>query len=75
MSSKEPFFSQFIEVQELADDEAQQVAGGRRCPPLQTMKHPSDDDEGGYVTLKYPSDDDEGPIMVTMKYPSDDDEG
>lgn len=75
MSSKDPFFSQFIEAQELADEETSQVSGGRFWPPFQTLKYPSDDDEGGYVTLKYPSDDDEGPIMVTLKYPSDDDEG
>jgi len=76
MSNKEPFFSQFIEAQELSEDEAKQVSGGRwKWPPVMTMKYPSDDDEGA-VTLKYPSDDDEGgPIYVTMKYPSDDDEG
>jgi len=77
MSTKEPFFSQFVEAQELAEEETQQVSGGliKRWPPLQTMKYPSDDDEGVFVTKKYPSDDDEGPIYVTMKFPSDDDEG
>ena len=71
--SKEPFFSQFVEAQELTSEETQEVSGG--VGKAVTQKYPSDDDEGVFVTLKYPSDDDEGPIFVTLKYPSDDDEG
>jgi hypothetical protein len=75
MTNKQPFFAQFIEAQELSNEETLNVSGGRRRPPIfVTLKYPSDDDEGGMVTLKYPSDDDEG-IMVTLKYPSDNDEG
>lgn len=61
-AKRQPYFVRFLENQELA-----RVSG----TALQTLKYPSDDDEGP-VTLKYPSDDDEGP--VTLKYPSDDDE-
>lgn len=82
MSSKEPFFSQFIEAQELSIKEAEQVSGGAKRRGMcgggvvVTRKYPSDDDEGAAIgTKKYPSDDDEGPMIVTMKYPSDDDEG
>jgi len=55
-SSKKPYFARFLEDQELA-----RVDGGGRGD-LQTLKYPSDDDEGPVVTLKYPSDDDEGGI-------------
>lgn len=50
--SNRPYFARFLENQELA-----RVGGGK--DDVQTLKYPSDNDEGP-VTLKYPSDDDEG---------------
>lgn len=76
MTSKQPFFSQFIESQELSEDEIKQVSGSGAG--MITRKSPSDDDEGGsIVTKKYPSDYDEGDngSIVTKKFPSDYDEG
>jgi hypothetical protein len=61
---RKPFFARLLESQEL-----EQAAGG--ALPVQTLKYPSDSDEG-FVTLKYPSDKDE--CFVTLKYPSDSDE-
>ncbi len=64
-----PFFARFLDEQEI-----EQVGGAA----AQTMKYPSDKDEGvvSAVTMKYPSDSDEGSVSaVTMKYPSDSDEG
>lgn len=66
---KQPFFAKFLENQKSEDetqDVSQQngavktgvVAGGRAPGRYQTMKYPSDNDEGGY-TMKYPSDYDE----------------
>jgi len=50
---KKPFFARYLETQQL-----EEVTGGK--PPFQTLKYPSDKEEGGYeVTMKYPSDDDE----------------
>lgn len=51
--SNRPYFARFLENQELA-----RVGGGGG--DVQTLKYPSDNDEGPVVTLKYPSDDDEG---------------
>jgi hypothetical protein len=46
---KRPFFARLLEAQEL-----EKVAGGA---PQQTLKFPSDSDEGGGpVTKKFPSD-------------------
>lgn len=74
MNTSEPFFSQFIEAQELTEEETDQVSGGQRAlPPIRTSKL-RDCDDWGYVTMKAPSDDDED-HYVTMKYPSDNDEG
>ena len=50
--SNKPYFARFLENQELS-----RVGGGG---DVQTLKFPSDNDEGPVVTLKYPSDDDEG---------------
>jgi len=47
----QPYFTRFLEQQELAG-----VAAGR------TLKYPSDTDE--VVTMKWPSDDDEEVIIV-----------
>ncbi|WNG29915.1 microviridin/marinostatin family tricyclic proteinase inhibitor [Cystobacter fuscus] len=48
---KKPFFARLLEAQEL-----EKVAGGA---PQQTLKFPSDSDEGR-VTRKYPSDCEDG---------------
>ena len=48
---RKPFFARFLEIQELDS-----VIGGKR---KETMKYPSDSDEGvteRRVTLRYPSD-------------------
>ena len=47
--TRQPFFSRFLESQELS-----RVQGGK---PIETLKYPSDTDE--HQTLKYPSDTDE----------------
>lgn len=49
-STRRPFFTRFLEGQELA-----RARGGK----FVTLKYPSDNDEE--VTLKFPSDDDEYP--------------
>ncbi|ATB42833.1 hypothetical protein CYFUS_008312 [Cystobacter fuscus] len=49
---KRPFFARLLEAQEL-----EQAAGGA---PLQTLKFPSDSDEGGPITRKWPSDCEDG---------------
>jgi hypothetical protein len=72
-NKKEPFFARFLESQELED-----VSGGHRgCPPAQTKKFPSDNEEGvDAVTAKFPSDNEEsigGP--QTRKFPSDQEDG
>jgi len=60
---KKPFFAKFLENQ-MSETEKQQSKGGRVIiskPAFdldQTMKYPSDSDEGD-VTMKYPSDNDE----------------
>ncbi|MDE5422015.1 microviridin/marinostatin family tricyclic proteinase inhibitor [Ancylomarina sp. DW003] len=66
---KKPFFANFLENQ-VNEDEIQQVKGGltpesaTKLPDLdQTMKYPSDNDEG-LQTMKYPSDNDEGNINL-----------
>jgi len=63
---KKPFFANFLENQ-VNEEENQQVKGGLISASTdkfadldQTMKYPSDNDEGGYQTMKYPSDNDEG---------------
>ncbi len=64
---KKPFFAQFLENQ-LSESEQQNSKGGRVLitkPAFdldQTMKYPSDSDEGD-VTMKYPSDNDEGELF------------
>jgi hypothetical protein len=42
-STRKPFFARFLENQEM-----EQANGGR--PPYQTLKYPSDNDEGGPVS-------------------------
>ena len=77
MTSKQPFFSQFVEGQELSEDEIKQVAGGGL---LTTFKYPSDNDEGGSgLNLGDESIqailEAAGLLSFTKKYPSDNDEG
>jgi len=67
-----PFFARFLEgqnVEEISDEESEAVSGGAK---YQTLKYPSDNEDGGIVTKKYPSDNDE--YAVTQKYPSDGDD-
>jgi len=74
MTSKQPFFLQFVEGQELTKDEIKQVAGGGLGSVFEGMKKDSIDFSS--FTKKYPSDDDEGSSsngIMTLKYPSDDD--
>ncbi|MCG8411812.1 MAG: microviridin/marinostatin family tricyclic proteinase inhibitor [Bacteroidales bacterium] len=60
---KKPFFANFLENQIETSD----VKGGGI---VVTMKHPSDNDEGGVTpTPNFPPD-----LPVTLKYPSDNDE-
>jgi hypothetical protein len=57
-----PFFVRYLEEQ--LEVQTDVKAGGSTAPlrdQAQTMKYPSDnEDGGGHVTLKYPSDNDEG---------------
>lgn len=67
-----PFFARFLDgqnVEEISDEESEGVSGGCK---VQTLKYPSDNEDGGVVTKKYPSDNDE--YAVTLKYPSDGDD-
>jgi len=72
MTSKQPFFSQFVEGQELSENEIKQVAGGgviddiREVLDMITRKAPSDNDEN-FAPLDFSS--------FTKKYPSDNEEG
>jgi len=76
-----PFFARFLEGQsfeDLSDEESEAISGGtcgvtqKRADAIaQTLKFPSDQEEGGIATRKYPSDSDEA---VTNKYPSDGDD-
>nr|WP_294938957.1 microviridin/marinostatin family tricyclic proteinase inhibitor [uncultured Flavobacterium sp.] len=70
---KKPFFANFLENQ-LAKNEQDAIQGGATSvlrDNVQTMKYPSDSEEGpGSEAATKPTAD----IMHTMKYPSDNDE-
>lgn len=60
MNKNQPFFAQFMQTQELTEEQISQVAGGVLEQPAQanaaekimvTMKHPSDNDEGGDLDI------------------------
>ncbi|MCL9804624.1 microviridin/marinostatin family tricyclic proteinase inhibitor [Flavobacterium amniphilum] len=69
---KKPFFASFLENQ-MSKEEANAVQGGAITSVLrdtvQTMKYPSDGEEGPGGTTKPSAD-----VYETMKYPSDSDE-
>ncbi len=71
-NSKKPFFANFLENQ-ISKDEQNSIQGGAVTSVLsdtvQTMKYPSDSEDGPGNPTK-PSLD----IYETMKYPSDSDE-
>ena len=74
-----PFFARFLEGQnfeDLSEQESEAISGGscgvtkkKKDPIAQTLKYPSDQEDG--VTKKAPSDSDEA---FTNKYPSDGDD-
>jgi hypothetical protein len=68
---KKPFFANFLENQ-LSNEETSIVQGGitnKLSDNVQTMKYPSDSEEGPGDTTKPTLD-----LLQTMKYPSDNDE-
>lgn len=71
-NSKKPFFANFLENQ-ISKDEQNSIQGGtitsRLADNAQTMKYPSDSEEGPGGQTKPTMD-----IYETMKYPSDSDE-
>ena len=73
MSKKKPFFANFLENQ-LSNQETTALQGGAATTGVlsdsaQTMKYPSDSEDGPGGSTKPALD-----VVVTMKYPSDDDE-
>jgi hypothetical protein len=70
--SKKPFFANFLESQ-LSEQETTSVQGGtvttKPYDLVQTMKYPSDSEEGPGGSTKPAMDE-----VQTMKYPSDNDE-
>lgn len=77
-----PFFARFLEgqsLEDLSEQESEVIIGGtcgvtnkKNDQLVQTLKYPSDQEDGGITTKKYPSDSDE--YAVTQKYPSDGDD-
>lgn len=70
-NSKKPFFANFLENQ-ISKDEQNAVQGGATsvlADSAQTMKYPSDSEDGPGGQTKPSAD-----IYETMKYPSDSDE-
>ena len=68
---RKPFFSNFLENQ-MSKDEQNALQGGATSPladGAQTMKYPSDSEDGPGNPTKPSAD-----IAETMKYPSDSDE-
>ena len=69
---KKPFFANFLENQ-LSNEETNIVQGGvtnQLSDNVQTMKYPSDSEEGPGGDVTKPALD----VLQTMKYPSDNEE-
>lgn len=77
-----PFFARYLEGQlteELSDEEAEALSGGRGGRRWRKYRYDHDDSSGGgsVTTAKYPSDNEDGSGgggVTTLKYPSDNEE-
>ncbi|OYD95720.1 hypothetical protein CDG76_12365 [Nostoc sp. 'Peltigera membranacea cyanobiont' 210A] len=77
-----PFFARFLEgqsLEDLSDEESKAIIGGcnnatnqNNDEGVQTLKFPSDQEDGTTVTKKHPSNNDK--YAVTQKFPSDSDD-